>query len=264
MTLPTDRTTYADVNELLNLLLSGIHKILPDKLLDLYLYGSLVIGDFDIQCSDIDLLAATSSDIDDEDFAHLQKMHADLATNHPNWGDGIEVAYLSATALKTYHLHSNRIAVISPGEPFHIKEAGEDWLMNWFMVRESSFTLFGTSPQTLIDYITKERLLQTVRKHVQDWRQYAKNIRDHGSQAYAILTLCRGLCTLKKGESVSKKQAALWAAQEFPEWSRLIQNALLWRKAPRDEQLDHVAVLPETLRFVDFVVSQCVNGGAGY
>jgi|ERR1700730_2940970 len=99
MTLPTDRTPYADVNELIELLLSGIHKILGDKLLGLYLYGSLVTGDFDIQYSDIDLLAATSSDIDDEDFAHLQKMHADLATNHPKWDDRIEAAYLSANWL---------------------------------------------------------------------------------------------------------------------------------------------------------------------
>jgi len=51
-----DRTPYADVNELLELLSSGIHKILPDKLLGLYLYGSLVTGDFDTQCSDIDSL----------------------------------------------------------------------------------------------------------------------------------------------------------------------------------------------------------------
>jgi predicted nucleotidyltransferase len=51
-------TPYADVNQLLEQLLSSLQTILGKKLVGLYLYGSLVTGDFDHECSDIDLLAA--------------------------------------------------------------------------------------------------------------------------------------------------------------------------------------------------------------
>ncbi len=76
------------------------------------------------------------------------------------------------------------------------------------------------------------------------------------SQAYAILTLCRALYTYKNGEQVSKKQAAKWAEQEFPEWSKLIQNALLWREDWRNEQVAHAETFSDTLEFVHFAISQ--------
>jgi predicted nucleotidyltransferase len=88
-------TSYSDINSVLDDLLSRIQSILGKKLIGFYLYGSLVSGDFDTGSSDIDLLAATSSDIDEEDFDTLQKMHGDFANEHEEWDDRIEVAYLS-------------------------------------------------------------------------------------------------------------------------------------------------------------------------
>lgn len=187
----------------------------------------------------------------------MQVLHHELITDHAVWDDRIEVAYLSVIALKTYRRYRSKIGIISPGEPFHVKEAGNDWLMNWYFVRELGVTMYGPSPKTLIDPITKEELLRAVREHAEDWREYIKHVQSRGSQAYAILTLCRALCTLKKGALVSKKQAALWAEKEFTEWSSLITNAVLWCIAPRGEQADHEATLPETHRFVDFAIREC-------
>ena len=75
-------------------------------------------------------------------------------------------------------------------------------------------------------------------------------------QSYAILAMCRALYTHKNGEQVSKRQAALWAQAELPEWSELIQNALVWREAWREEEADHAATYPETVRFVNFARDQ--------
>jgi hypothetical protein len=76
------------------------------------------------------LLAVTSSDINDKEFVDLQKMHNDLIANNKKWDDRIEIAYLSAGALKMFKSRTSKIAIISPGEPFHVKEAGNDWLIN--------------------------------------------------------------------------------------------------------------------------------------
>ncbi len=80
--LQTNPTPYADINELLEILLSEMQKILGEKLVGLYLYGSLVIGDFDPTISDIDLVAALASDLDDKEFEAMQKMHVDFAYQH--------------------------------------------------------------------------------------------------------------------------------------------------------------------------------------
>lgn len=250
-------TPYAAINTLLEQLLAGIQTILGNKLVGLYLYGSLVTGDFDAASSDIDLLAATSSDVDEREFEMLQNMHHDFADKNKEWDGRIEVAYLSVTALQTFKSHSSKIAIISPGEPFHIKEAGIDWLMNWYVVREKGVTLFGPSPTTLIEPISKEEYLLAVQEYVRLLSGRINHLpMQRPSQAYTILTMCRALYASKHGELVSKKLAATWAKQELPEWSLLIQNALLWREAWRDVEVDHEATFEETLRFVRFVSSQ--------
>jgi aminoglycoside adenylyltransferase-like protein len=254
--LQTDPTPYADINQLLELLLSGIQKILGAKLVGLYLNGSLVIGDFDPNISDIDLIAALSSDINDEEFGALQKMHDDFAKKHKEWDDRIEVCYISVAALNAVRSRTSQIANISPGEPFHRRESSIEWLTDWYLVREKSLTLFGPSPKTLIEPISKEEFMQAVQEHTKAWGEWIYDMHKRKDQAFAILTMCRALYAYKNGEQASKKQAALWAKNELPEWSSLIQNALLWRADWRNEQVDHAETFPETLRFVHFTISQ--------
>ncbi len=150
------------------------------------------------------------------------------------------------------------MAVISPGEPFHMKEAGRDWLMNWYIVRERGMALFGPPAKTIIAPVTQDEFVWAVRDQatspVSAWVNDLKT--DRKRQAYAILTMCRALYAHRIGVQASKRQAALWAQQELPEWSRLIQSALAWRQAWREEQVDHAATYAETLWFVRFVRDQ--------
>ena len=72
-----------------------------------------------------------------------------------------------------------------------------------------------------------------------------------GSQAYAILTMCRGLYAIRFGERLSKREAASWAGHEFPQWADLIRRALDWRQRQwvPDGQ-DGTATVSETRSFV--------------
>ncbi len=253
-------TGYPDINDFLQLLLARLQDIFGQKLVGLYLYGSLVTGDFDQQSSDIDLLAVTATDINQQEFEILKRIHDDLVLPYPAWADRIEVAYLSGEALQTFRSQNSRMAIISPGESFHAKDAGKDWLMNWYLVREKGITLFGPSPKELIPPISKAEFIQAVQEFYaggwRDWISQTKMRRARKFQAYAILTLCRALYVHTKGEQVSKKQAALWAAKQFPQWASPINNALVWRAQWRDESVDHKATLPETLTLIDFLIGQ--------
>src|SRR5712692_883918 len=251
-------TPYASINELLEILLSSIQHILGTKLVGLYLNGSLVIGDFDPDSSDIDLVAALSSDIDEREFEELQKMHTVFAAQHKEWEDRIEVCYISVAALNAVRSRTSNIANISPGEPFHMRESSRELLSNWYLVREKGIALFGPSPKEIIEPISKDEFIQTVKAHAKAWGEWIHDMHKRRSQAYAILTMCRALYTYKNGEQVSKKQAALWAQQELPDWSQLIQRALMWREDWRNEQVDHEATFAETKRFVDFMRDQVV------
>ena len=252
-------TSHPEINQLLDSLLSQIQAILGKKLVGVYLYGSLVTGDFDTEISDIDVLAALSSEIDEKEFTQLQKMHTDFANHHKEWENRIEVRYLSLLALKTFKVQSSPIASIDPGEPFHIREVGKHWLMNWYVVREKGVTLFGPSPKSIIEPISKEEFIESVKDHTKSWGEWINDMHTRPAQAYAILTLCRALYSYTYGEQVSKKKAAEWAQTELPEWSSLIQNALIWRDDKREEQVDHNATYPLTARFVHFIIDRIVG-----
>ncbi len=251
-----DPEHYLEVSGLIDDILSRQKKLLGDKLVGVYVYGSLVSGDFDYETSDIDLMVAVSSDLSKQELDKLKKMHDEIAHDNNKWENKIEVAYLSIDALKTFKTQRSKIAVISPGEPFHEKEAGNDWLINWYNVREKGLTLYGPSPKTLIDPISKEEFIQGVIEQTKDWPDWIPTNHQRKFQAYAILTMCRALYSFRNGEQVSKKQAALWAQKQLPEWSPLIQNALLWREDWRNEQVDHEATFPETTRFVHYINDQ--------
>jgi aminoglycoside adenylyltransferase-like protein len=252
-------SAYPHVNSLLERLLLRMWQILGSKLVGLYVTGSLVVGDFDPDISDVDLLAAITDDLTGAEFAALKQMHDDIVLHDPQWDNRIEIAYLSLKALKTFKTDSSKIGIISPGEPFHIIDAGKDWLVNWYIVWEKGVTLFGPPPQTLIAPISKEEFLDTVRNHVRGWREWMDHVHSRPYQGYAILTMCRALYTLTNGEQVSKIQAAAWVSKQMPEWAGLIGEALRWRKAVREPVANPEATLPETRRFVNYVID-CILG----
>ncbi len=146
--VPTHRTPYAEADELLQRLLSGMQRILGARLAGLYLYGSLVTGDFDPQRSDIDLLAATTVDVTDQEFERLQQFHDAFYAEHPDWDGPIEVAYLSVAGLQTFKTQTGRMAVMSPGEPFHLKQAGRDYLINGHLAFRRRYPLHKAAPNS--------------------------------------------------------------------------------------------------------------------
>lgn len=246
-------TPHADVNMVLERLLSSMRRVLGEKLIGAYLYGSLTTGDFDPGVSDIDLLAVTSSNVSGGEFEELGAMHAGLARELPEWDDRIDVQYLSLAALRSFRTERSPMAWISGGEPFHMTTAGAEWLMNWHAVRETGVALFGPPAEEVIPLIEREEFEECVRGYVAELAGRMRRAPDRRYQAHAVLTACRALHLRRTGEQASKRQAALWAQTELPEWSGLIRSALAWREVGRGQEVDEAATRGETLRFVTFV-----------
>lgn len=214
------------------------------------------MGDFDYDTSDIDLLVVTNTDIKTHEFSILNEMHITLVEHFKNWDDRIEIAYIAKKALKTFKKLDSQIAVISPGEVFNTKNAGIDWLINWYLIREKSITLLGDSPCLLIDNISKAEFIDAVKKQAREWADWVKHTKgSRPYQAYAILTICRALYAITTGEQVSKKQAASWVSQKHPEWAALIEQALTWRTDWQNKTVDSQHTYPEVEKCVLQLIS---------
>lgn len=244
-------TEHEDINNLLEVFLTAITSILGEELFGIYLYGSLVCGDFDANISDIDLLVVTNDDIDKNEFSRLNDMHFELTKKFPDWKDRIEIAYIAKKSLKTFKTKKSQIAVISPGEPFNIKDAGTDWLINWYLIQEKSIALLGPDPNTFIEPISQQEYFDAVKNQAKEWYDWVTHTQSSRPfQAYAILTLCRALYALKEGQPASKMQAALWAENKYPQWASIIQKAIVWRTDYRNKEVDPTLTYPEVEKTV--------------
>ncbi len=246
-------TDYPKVDEVINILLSNMQDVLGSKLIGLYLDGSLVLGDFDPNISDIDLTAILENDLNDQEFDLLKMKHEELVNHFPEWDDRIEVCYISKEALNSVRTKLMPIVNISPGEPFDRTKTQKEWLMNWYLIREKSITIFGPDPKEVIDPISKDEFIQNVKAHTEAWGDWVKNMKSKYAQAYAILTMCRALYACKNGDQVSKINAAEWTIKELPEYKSLIQNALVWRENEKKNKEEDWENYPNTEKFVNFV-----------
>jgi hypothetical protein len=252
-------TPYSDVNELLDEIQSGISTLLGEALVGIYLYGSLTYDGYTARVSDLDLLAALNDDLDPAAIPPLTHMHAEIVARHPEWADRIEVIYISQTALQTYKTQRSPIAVISPGEPLHFREeqAGDDWLMNWYLVLEHGRVICGPPPEEIIAPASIDDFITSVREHARDWGLWVDNLTTSKSRSYAVLTMCRTLYTDRNRAHVSKQVAADWVAIELPGFHDLINDALTLRVTPHEQaEASGKVSMDETKRFVAAIREQ--------
>lgn len=227
--------------------------LLTHTLVGIYCYGSLVWGDFDPDISDIDLLVVLRQDVDKELFDTLDAFHQTLEAQFPDWAGRIEIAYISITALETFKTQRSPISVISPGEPFNTKDAGLDWLINWYTIRAQSMVVYGPAAEQVIPAISIEEFRTAVRDQIGDWVDWVVHTRDSRPyQAYAILTMCRALYAVQTGLQTSKIQAAAWAIQYHPTQTERITNALHWRALHREHVENPASTYPDAVAMVEY------------
>ena len=236
--------------DVLNAIRDSIIDEMGSSLVSLYVYGSLVAGGFDAEISDIDLIAVLSDDPSKELSAGLETMHESLARQHPEWAGRIEVVYVAEARLQRLPEVIPRMAVISPGEPFHLVTAGPEWTLTWYPAREEAVALIGPPISTVIPEIPQDAFLDAVRERLKQFRTELNEDDSLGSCAYVVFTVCRGMYTLKFGSRPSKMRAGEWVAHEFPEWADLIESALVWRKRRWTFHAPDASAVSDTRRFV--------------
>lgn len=231
----------AAVAEIVDLVCTGIQEILGTSLLALYLRGSLALGDFIPETSDIDLLAVTQRPVDEATFAQLAALHTHIDHLAYPFAGRIEIAYIDATALRNFVPNQSH-PTLGQGERLAWTTHHSNWILERWAVREHGITWLGPDPKTLIDPIPAQQWVEAVRLRLQDWVDWAHQPDDpdwqlpRSHKAYAVETICRILYTLANGQLASKRQSVIWARQTLPEpWRTLVERSQQWRS---DSTLD--------------------------
>jgi predicted nucleotidyltransferase len=207
-----------------------IRGVLGDDLVGLYVYGSSVSGGFDAGVSDIDLVAVTSREVEELDLAGLDQTHNAFLGRYPEWSDRLEIVYIGRATLESFRTSPGRLAVISPGEPFHVRdERPAEWLQNWYLVRETGICLYGADAAAIVPPIAWAEFVAATVRYAEELRNRSRLGASDGVIAYTILTMCRALRTVRTQTHGSKQEAAAWTRERMPDWACLIDAALTCR-----------------------------------
>jgi predicted nucleotidyltransferase len=253
-----------EVAPLVDALFAGVREALGENFVGFYLRGSLALGGFNPETSDVDVLVVTEHPVSESEFAALDALHLRINARDNMFGRHYEASYVDRVSLRRF----------SPGERRH-PTVGADWAFGWgdyrdnfimerWMVREHGVVLAGPDPKTLIDPISPDDLRDAARKEllirVEDWaREWndgenpAPWLDTRYYQAFEIETVCRALYTVEFGELPTKPQAVDWALEALPdEWRPLVQ----WSRDHHSDKTPDLTMISEIIRFVQWAAAE--------
>ncbi|OCL26604.1 hypothetical protein U472_11510 [Orenia metallireducens] len=245
-------TSYPGVNKLLDKFVSNVNNILKQQLVSIYILGSLAVGDFNLNSSDIDFLVITETNLKKEIITYLRNMHYELVSNNPIWGDRLEGSYISKDKLKEFQPPENPRPYIHKGQ-LKLLRYGNEWIIEKYVLKKHGMILKGEDLRSEIKYIKQNDLKRVTLKILYNWWKPMINnkskLYDDEYQAYAVLSMCRVIYTLHHGTVVSKPKAARWVKKELSEkWDSLINDALMWSKDMKFNRID------EIVKFIKYTI----------
>jgi predicted nucleotidyltransferase len=213
---------------------ADVHAMLGDQLVGVYLHGSLAMGCFNPDQSDLDLLVVTyapMSALTKRDVAdHLLRVSRQPAP--------IEVSFLALTMLTPwrhpplfnfYYSEMLRFAYARDlaGEGWRTWSARDqrdpDLSAHITVVRRRGLALCGPPPTEVFPPVPEEDYITAIIGDV------AKALdRIYADPIYAILNACRTLAFLQTRRVYSKEEGGRWALEQLPATLRpLVQTALI-------------------------------------
>lgn len=236
-------------------LLDGVQRVLGEEAVGVYVHGSLALGAFQPESSDIDFLVATRSELNAAQLTALVQMHAELRSLGYPQAEHMEGSYIPQALLNRYDPHQCWHPALRCDGSFGVDGHGSDWIIQRAIIRERGIPLHGPEPDTLIAPVAADELRQAARSILQEW--WAPLLKDASRlgtseyRAYAVLTMCRCLYTIETGRVASKPAAAKWAIGLYGSaWEALIREALAWRRGTK------MSACRETLAFVQLTLDK--------
>ena len=203
-----DRNLQRSINKMVE----EISGILLDREPSIYLYGSVVLDDFKLGWSDIDILVLTQKQMTEEQAQRLVGLRQEMLAKEPNnpFYRSFEGGMLSLDAF--LHRTAGRIVYWgTSGERITDRYTCDCFGMTELM--ERGVRLFGTDIRAQLKTPTFEELYEGVKHHYETIRRYAGKT-DRSIYSFGwMLDIARCIYTLQTGKIIAKTAAAEWALE---------------------------------------------------
>ncbi|HPF57115.1 MAG TPA: nucleotidyltransferase domain-containing protein, partial [Clostridiales bacterium] len=191
----------------------AITAILSENQPSVYLFGSVVLDDFRLGWSDIDILCLTQTEISQMQADELVELRQKLLENEPEnpYYRSFEGGMLPLNAFLNH----------APGRVIYWGTSGQRITDNYHFdsfgmaeLLEDGVLLFGKDVRDRMIYPTYEQLRLDVMRHYEVIRKYAQTTGRSVKSYGWLLDVARGLYTLRIGKVIAKTKAGEWALEQ--------------------------------------------------
>jgi streptomycin 3"-adenylyltransferase len=217
--------------DLINRFVSDSRKILDDRLTGIYLHGSMAMGCFNPDKSDIDLITVIDGDMTDDEKLSYLHMLMDLNGQAPEKGIEMSIVRLEDICPfiypTPYIFHfSEAHAAAAAEDPLsyvrRMKGTDRDLAAHFTVIRKRGKVLFGKPADEVFEGIDRKYYLDSILSDIGDAE--TDILRD---PLYFILNLLRVLAYIKDGQVLSKREGGEWGLVHIDKrWRSLINDAL--------------------------------------
>ncbi len=216
----------AEIRMVCTKLMDGLIAVLNDNIYGIYLYGAMVFPETRY-IQDIDFHVIVKRRLSDPEKEDIKKLHAELTELNeelPHSEDELDGYYI---------LESDARKISIPWHQVYPDIADESWPLHIAHMRAGyCIVLYGPEPNSFLPEPTWQDLvagLEAVRKHTMNYFDQHPD--------YCILNFCRLLYSYNtKDVVISKRRAAEWTGEHFPEWRELVESALrIFEREERDK-----------------------------
>lgn len=235
------------VDGVLAALRDGARAILGDRMIGLYLYGSLATGGFTPDTSDVDFVVVLRAPLTPQEGGALEALLRRLQIEGGKWALKLEGAFVPLADLRRHSAEAGPFLGINEGQ-IYWAGLGADWVIQRHTLLTYPVAVDGPPLTGLIDPIAPGDLQQAVRGIFVDWWRPMLTENDllerDDYRQYAVLTMCRVFRLFETGEMTSKPAAADWALQALdPKWRALIRWAQTWTPGAPAADIDDVKAM---------------------
>ena len=206
-------------------------EILGNNLVGVYLHGSLVMGCFNPQKSDIDLIIVINEPLSDS----VKKAYMEMVVEHNARGPkkGIEMSIVLRKVCKPFiyptpfelHFSNGHLEWYKENPDEYIREMNEtdkDLAAHFTIINKRGKCLYGPSIKEVFSEVPASDYMNSIWYDVEHAKKEIKHY-----PMYLTLNLARVLAYKEEGLVLSKKEGAEWALNKLPnEYHSLISDAL--------------------------------------
>ena len=240
-----------------------IRQMLGENMIGIYLFGSLVLGDFDENFSDIDLMIVLKRDINTDEFEKIKDLQKYISKKYSRFGtDGIEMIFVSTETIKKYLIKETFLTAVAPGNPLETIVCKTECLIYFYIVRNYGKTILGTPKEEVFPIISETDFVNMSNKvaleNIPYWEEACKKTLHE--QFYSVITLCRAFYIKENKTYPSKLEAKNWTKNKYPDFKDIIEYA--WNQRGKWKETDNPTddhKYQEIIEFFEFAKNELNN-----